>query len=44
MKRVEPSRYIWELGKGCKGCCEVLEDRCRVLANLLYKLGIERLM
>ena len=40
MMGVEASRYIWELGKGCKGCCEVLEDRCRVLVNVLIKVEV----
>ena len=39
--KVEHSRYIWELAGGCSGCAEVYEDCCRVLANLLHKLGVK---
>ena len=39
--KVETSRYIWERSGGCSGCADVYEERARVLANLLWKLGVK---
>jgi hypothetical protein len=44
MTRVERSEYIRELTSGCSGCADVYEDKVRVLGNLLYKLGVIKML
>lgn len=41
LHKVVPSRYIWELAKGCEGCAQVYIDKTRVLGNLLSLLVIK---